>query len=85
MRFLFDLLKQPLGLPISFIWEYIILGIVNIIVHKIVFSYVGLLYDRSIIAGSILGRIAYWLLAAILFFIVWAILYGAIWVANILF
>ena len=66
MKFLYDILISPLGLPISPIAEYIILLVIGEIVHEIAWS---------VSPGGRIGSIIYWITKLIVFVVVWAILY----------
>lgn len=68
-KLIFELLTDPLGLPINALWEYFIL----LIIGAISFS-VG--WEAS--PGGRFGSIIHWCVRLIAFFVLWAITYGAI-------
>lgn len=69
LKLLYQLLIDPLGLPLAPIWEYIILLFVGEIVHEIAFS---------ISHGGTFGSLIYWVSKFIVFVIIWAVLYVVI-------
>lgn len=62
MKFIFELLTSPLGLPIPWYIEYIILLVVNTVAFKLAFAAVGELYSDSIIHGKKTGSILHWII-----------------------
>lgn len=78
MEFIFELLTNPLGLPVPWYIEYIILLVVNIIAFELAFRAVGKLYSGDIIHGSKSGRVLHWIIRFVAFFVLWAVLYGLI-------
>ena len=67
MSKLYNLLTSPFGLPISPIWEWIILLVVGEIVHEIA-------WNAS--PGGRFGSIIYWATKLLAFIVIWAVLYG---------
>ena len=57
LSFLFDRITDPLGLPIAWYWEWIILAIIAFAAYAIAFRAVGDLYDGGMISGSTAGSI----------------------------
>ena len=57
LSFLFDRITDPLGLPIAWYWEWIILAIIAFAAYAIAFRTVGDLYDGGMISGSAAGSI----------------------------
>lgn len=72
-KVVFELLTDPLNLPVPWFYEYIGL----IVVDKIAFHYAW-----EISPGGRLGREIHWSVRTIAFFVVWAILYGIIVVVQ---
>lgn len=68
-KFLFDLLTDPLGLPIDALYEYVILLVLNFIAYKIA-------WDAS--PGGRWGSEIHWSVRIIVFVVLWAITYGVI-------
>lgn len=69
LKFLYTIITNPLGLPISPIWEYIILFVVAEIVHEIAWN---------VSPGGTFGSFIYWITKLLAFVAIWAILYGII-------
>ena len=68
-KLFYELLTNPLGLPLEPLWEYIILLVVGEVVHEIAFH---------ISPGGDFGSAIYWISKLIVFIIIWAILYAVI-------
>ncbi len=69
LKLLFELLIDPLGLPLSAMWEYVILALIGIVAFKI-----G--WEAS--PGGTVGSVIHWAVRLLAFFALWAITYGAI-------
>ena len=67
---LFALLTDPLGLPISPLWEYLILLVISEIAFRIA-------WKAS--PGGFGGSTIHWTVRIIAFVIMWAITYAVIW------
>lgn len=78
MKFIFELITSPLGLPIPWYTEYIILFLVNIVAFELAFRAVRRLYLDDIIFGSKTGKVLHWIIRIVAFFVLWAVLYGLI-------
>ena len=78
MKFIFELLTSPLGLPIPWYIEYIILLVVNTVAFELAFAAVGELYSDSIIHGKKTGSVLHWIIRILAFLVLWAVLYGLI-------
>ena len=85
LSFLFDRITDPLGLPIAWYWEWIILAIITFAAYAIAFRAVGDLYDGGMISGSASGSILHWIISLIVFVAIWAITYFVIWLAKLIF
>ena len=72
-KFIFEIITDPLGLPISSIWEYIILLILNEITFCIA-------WKAS--PGGICGSEIHWAVRIPAFIVLWAIAYGLIFFAK---
>lgn len=77
-KFIFDLLTDPLGLPIEWYWEYIILLVIGAVAYAVAYRCVGDMYSGGMIDGSTSGFFFHWLIRLILFVILWAVTYGII-------
>lgn len=78
LKLLFELLTDPLGLPIPYIFEYIILAIIGLLAYVISYKFVGKLYDNDFIDGKTLGKLCHWTIRLFVFVMLWAISYGVI-------
>lgn len=78
MKFIFELLTSPLGLPIPWYAEYIILVVVNTVAFILAFAAVGELYTGHVIHGKKTGHVLHWIIRIAAFFVLWAVLYGLI-------
>ena len=85
LSFLFDRITDPLGLPIAWYWEWIILAVIELAAFAIAFRAVGDLYDGGMISGSTAGSILHWIIRLIVFVVIWAITYFVIWLAKLIF
>ena len=85
LSFLFDIFTDPLGLPIAWYWEWIILAIITFAAYAIAFRTVGDLYDGGMISGSAAGSILHWIIRLIVFVVIWAITYFVIWPVKLIF
>lgn len=66
LKFFYTLLTDPLGLPLDWFWEYIILTILGWVVHEIAWS---------VSPGGTFGSLVYWGTKLLVFVLIWAILY----------
>lgn len=66
LKFLFEFITNPLGLPIEWYWEYIILGLINIIAF-------GIAWKLS--PGGRWGSEIHWGIRTIAFGVLWGITY----------
>lgn len=85
LSFLFDRITDPLGLPIAWYWEWIILVVITFAAYAIAFRAVGNLYDDGMISGSTAGSVLHWIIRLIVFVAIWAIIYFVIWLAKLIF
>lgn len=76
-KFIFDMITEPLGLPIEWYQEWFLLGIIEAISYELAFSEVGMLY-RSGMRGRGSGSFMYNLLKAGYFVLIWMIVRGII-------
>ena len=82
-KLFFELVTDPLGLPIEWYYEYFILWAINEIAFKVAFDEVGELY-RGNISGKEAGSFFHWLIRTIVFVVIWAVTYGVIWVGKLI-
>ena len=76
-KVMFDLITEPLELPIEWYYEWFLLGIIEAISYELAFSKVGMLY-RSGMHGRVSGSFMYNLLKAGYFFLIWMMVRGII-------
>lgn len=79
---IFDILIDPLGLPISALWEFVILIIIGEIAYKIALSMVGDMYRSGGISSSFVGSVFHWIIRLVVFIIVWAVTYAVICIVK---
>lgn len=77
-KFIFDILTDPLGLPIEWYWEYLILAVINAVAYMVAYRCVGDMYSGGMLDGSVSGSFFHWLIRVMLFVVLWAITYGII-------
>lgn len=77
-KLLFEFLTEPLGLPIEWYYEYVILAVVGFIAYIIAFRCVGSMYNEGFITSIGAGSFFHWLIRLIFFVIIWAVTYGVI-------
>lgn len=81
-KVLFELATDPLGLPVDWYWEWIILFTIDGIAYEIAWAKVRELYHSGLIFGSVMGSFFHWLIRLICFVIIWAVTYGIIWIGE---
>jgi len=69
-KIIYEILVNPLGLPIDPIWEYLIILVVGEIAHEIAYWVSP--------GGKTFGSFIYWVSKLLVFVAMWAILYGII-------
>ena len=77
-RFIFEILTDPLGLPIEWYWEYLILAVIGAAAYAVAYRCVGDMYSGGMIDGSTSGYFFHWLIRLILFVALLAVTYGII-------
>lgn len=78
LKLLFEFLTDPLGLPIPYIYEYIILAVIGAFAYVIAYNFVGKLYDNDLIDGKMFGKLFHWTIRTVVFVLLWAVSYGII-------
>lgn len=79
--FILDLVTEPLGLPIAWYYEWLVLGLIGTIAYEFAYKKTGNLY-RSGLHGRTAGSLVHWTIRAIAFIVLWAIVYGVILVGK---
>ena len=82
--FIYEKLTDPLGLPISPLYEYLILAIIGLAAYKIAYSAVGGMYRIGEISSKTAGSACHWLIRFIVLVVIWAITYGIIELAKLI-
>ena len=75
-KFIFEILTDPLGLPIEWYWEYLILAVIGVVAYAVAYRCVGDMYSGGMIDGSTSGSFFHWLIRLIV--ALWAVTYGII-------
>lgn len=78
-KFLYEIIIDPLGLPIGIMEEYIILIIINEIAFQIAYDKVGGMYHSGWITSKAEGSLIHWLVRSVIFVAIWFLLRAAIW------
>lgn len=81
-KFIFDILTEPLGLPIEWYWEYIILAVIEMTAYHLAYNKVGDFYANGLISGSGAGSFFHWVIRLVYFIVIWAIIYFVIAVGK---
>lgn len=68
-KLIFELLTDPLGLPINALWEYLILLIIGAISFSV---------GWEVSPGGRLGSVIHWVVRLVVFVALWGITYGVI-------
>lgn len=72
-KFIFEIISDPLGLPISVIWEYVILLLLNEVAFRTA-------WNAS--PGGRWGSEIHWAIRIPTFIVLWVITYGVIYIAK---
>lgn len=81
-KFIFDLATEPLGLPIEWYYEWIILLVIGEIAFWVAYDKVGVLYHSGSISGKSAGSFVHWIIRTVVFVAIWAVTYGMIWISK---
>lgn len=82
LKFFFDRITDPLGLPINALYEHIIILVISQLAFRCAYRFIGDLYCDGYISGGKIGSILHWIVRALFYFVFWAITYGAIVVGK---
>ena len=82
-KVIFDLATEPLGFPIEWYYEWIILLVIGEIAYHVAYNKVGDLYHSGSISGRSAGSFVHWIIRTIVFVAIWAVTYGVIWIGKI--
>lgn len=81
-KFIFDLITEPLGLPIEWYYEWIILLVIGEMAYRVAYNKVGVLYQSGSISGKSAGSFFRWIIRTVVFVAIWAVTYGVIWIGK---
>lgn len=84
LKLLYTIITEPLGLPLVYYEEWIVLALIEVLAHEKTYEYVGRLYGGHWIYGRESGSIIYWLVKPVVFIAVWAVAYGIIRLFDIM-
>ncbi len=82
---IFEMITGEYVLFDNVIYNYITLSIVGIISLKVVWNFVGKLYDYGIIMSKSSGSIIHWTIRLITFIVLFYILSGIIWLTKFIY
>lgn len=77
-KWIFELLTDPLNLPIAWYWDYLIMAGLGIVAYFMAYAAVGALYRNGEISGREAGSLLHWGIRLIIFVALWAISNGLI-------
>lgn len=83
-KVIFEFLTDPLGLPIAWYWEYLILAVIGVIAYTIAYNTVGDMYRADFISGRTSGSFFHWLIRLFVFAVIWMVTYGVIWIVKLI-
>lgn len=82
MNYLYEILTDPLGLPIHPLLEYLILFLIDAIAYRFAFKKVGEMYSDDLIVSRDEGSFFHWLIRLIIFLFWWAVARLVIFICN---
>lgn len=82
-QFLYELIIDPLGLPIDPMKEYIILGVIEWVAYILAYEKVGKLYGAHAISGRMEGSLCHWGIRILYFIGIWAAVRVGIWCYSV--
>ena len=78
-KLLFELLVDPLGLPINPIYEYLVMLVVGEMAYQFAYEKTGVLSHREYMSRG-QKSILHWVIRLVFYFAMWAILRIGIWI-----
>ena len=72
-KLIFNILTDPLGLPVPLYWEWIILFFIGEISYRVAYIKVGFLYRYDFISGRQQGSLLHWGIRLICYLVIWGI------------
>lgn len=82
-KVIFELVTNPLGLPIKWHYEVLVLALIGAVAFRVAFDEVKFLY-HGFISGKEAGSFFHWLIRTIVFVAIWAVTYGVIWIGKLI-
>ena len=79
-KILFEIVVDPLGLPIDLIYEYLILSVIEIAAYHFAYDKTGELMARGIVSRGTVGKIVHWIIRFLFYIVVWGITRIGIWI-----
>lgn len=77
MKFIFELITSPFGLPINPLYEYFILAGIGVIAFRIAYDLAGMIGSNSFERKGL-----HWFIRLLVFIALWAIVRFIIWIAQ---
>lgn len=81
-KFIFDIITDPLRLPVKWYYEWIILAIIDMATYNLAYERVGRLYCLDFISGKMEGSFLHWVIRSFYFVIIWAVTYGVFFMGQ---
>ncbi len=76
---LYAFIVDPLGLPLDWTYEYLIMILIDIVAYYFAYEKTGELMKRGIVLGKAEGSAVHWIIRSVFFVGVWAIIRFVIW------
>ena len=83
-KFIFESFTDPLSLPISVFWDYVIIAIIGFLAYVFAYRIVGNMYRGDFISSSTAGSFFHWTIRLVLFVLMFAVVYVIIQVVRFL-
>ena len=71
LKFFFDRITDPLGLPINALYEHLIIVVISQFAFRCAYRFIGDLYSDGYISGGKIGSILHWVVRALFYFVFW--------------
>ena len=66
LKFFFDRITDPLGLPINALYEHLIIVMISQFAFRCAYQFIGDLYSGGYISGGKIGSILHWVVRPVL-------------------
>lgn len=80
--FIFSMITDPLGLPMDWQDELVIMLTIGAVAFTIAYQAVGRLYSDGWISGREEGSFLHWTIRLVVFVGLWGVAYATIWIAK---